>query len=60
MSDTDKSDDEMPEDFGYSESGSAVSDNESGVSKIICQVCGISFSSYPEYEVHFSSNHTND
>jgi hypothetical protein len=44
MSDSEKSD-EIPEDFGYSESGSA----EGGVSKIICQVCGLSFSSYSEY-----------
>ena len=54
MSDSDKSDD-IPE-----ESGSAVRVDESGVSKIICQICGLTFSSYSEYEMHFSSSHTDD
>ena len=59
MSDSDKSDD-IPEDFDYSESGSAVRVDESGMSKIICQICGLTFSSYSEYETHFSSSHTDD
>ena len=59
MSDSNKSDD-VAEDFDYSESGPAVSTNESGVSKIICQICGLTFSSYSEYELHFSSSHTDD
>jgi len=59
MSDSNKSDD-VAEDFDYPESGPAVSTNESGVSKIICQICGLTFSSYSEYEVYFSSSHTDD
>jgi hypothetical protein len=59
MSGPDKSDD-IPEDFGHAESGSSISGNGSGVSKIICQVCGLTFSSYSEYELHFSSSHSDD
>lgn len=59
MSDPDKSDD-IPEDFGHAESGSSISGNGIGVSKIICQVCGLTFSSYSEYELHFSSSHSDD
>lgn len=56
MSDSKKSDDDIPEDFGYSLSGS-VKDTSNEGSKTICQVCGMSFSSYSAYQVHFASSH---
>jgi hypothetical protein len=58
MLDSENSDD-IPEDFGHAESKSK-SGNGRGVSKIICQICGLTFSSYSEYELHFSSSHTDD
>jgi len=58
MSDSENADD-VPEDFGHAESGS-VSGNGRGVSKIICQICGLTFSTYSEYEMHYSSSHTDD
>jgi len=59
MSDSDKTDDEIPQDFGTSLGGSVIDDTYRYSNVIICQVCGMSFASYSLYQVHFRNSHRN-